>query len=143
MNVEQFFSPQKLAPVAIIAASMILGCGGVSGPQLGTVSGTVTLNGKPLPDATVNFYHENDRPAHGKTDANGRYELQFTNTRMGAIVGENVVRITAATVEGEGVKPKKEILPAMYNTDSELRYDVKAGSNADANFDLKRSTGGG
>ncbi|TWT38586.1 transthyretin-like family protein [Blastopirellula retiformator] len=141
MNVKPIFSSSKWLALAVVTVGMTLGCGGANGPRLGTVSGTVTLNGKPLADATVNFYHENDRPSHGKTDASGRYELEFTNTRKGAIVGENVVRITVATTEGEGVKPKREILQARYNTDSELRFDVESGDNT-ANFDLKHSGGG-
>ncbi|PQO43977.1 carboxypeptidase-like regulatory domain-containing protein [Blastopirellula marina] len=143
MKVKRIFSAFPLMAVAVIAVSMVLGCGSASGPRLGTVSGTVTLNGKPLPDATVSFSNADNRPSVGKTDASGHYELQFTRERMGAIVGENVVRITVATVEGEGVKPKRETIPAMYNTDSELRYEVKAGANDDANFDLKFSGGRG
>ncbi|WP_145090825.1 carboxypeptidase-like regulatory domain-containing protein [Rosistilla carotiformis] len=107
------------------------------------MSGTVTFDGEPLPNALVSFYHEDDRPSHGKTDASGLYELTYMADRPGAIVGKNVVRITVATVEGEGVAPQKELIPAMYNVDSELTVDVQPGSNADVDFDLKKSGGPG
>ncbi|EAQ80874.1 carboxypeptidase-like regulatory domain-containing protein [Blastopirellula marina] len=143
MNVTQISFPQQLMGIVVISVSMVLGCGGGSGPRLATVSGTVTLNGQPLPDALVSFYHGEDRPSHGTTDASGHYELEFTADRKGALIGENVVRITLATVSGEGVKPRKETIPIMYNSDSELTYEVKSGSNENANFDLKKSGGGG
>lgn len=127
----------------IVLACLTLGCGGGGGPRLAHVSGTVTLDGEPLSDALVSFYHEDDRPSHGTTDASGYYELTYMTDRPGAIVGENVVRITVATVEGEGVAPQKELVPAMYNVASELVYDVTAGSNDDVNFDLKKSGGPG
>ncbi|WP_218934608.1 DUF4198 domain-containing protein [Rosistilla ulvae] len=128
----------------IALASVTLGCGGGGvGPRLAPVSGTVTFDGEPLSDALVSFYHEDDRPANGKTDANGYYELAYMADRPGAIVGENVVRITVATVEGEGVAPKKELIPAMYNVASELTFNVESGSNTNVNFDLKKTGGPG
>lgn len=114
----------------IVAAA---GCGGPPAdlPELGTVSGVVTLDGKPLPNARVMFTPDHSRPSGAMTDANGRYELIFNEKLKGAAVGKHTVRISL------GAYDKPEQLPAKYNLKSELTADVKAGPNEDINFDLK------
>ena len=44
-----------------------LGCG-PGGPEIASVEGKVTLDGKPLPNAAVVFIPENGRPAGATTD---------------------------------------------------------------------------
>src|SRR5690606_23808547 len=41
--------------VGLAAMLLLAGCGGADGPELASVSGTVTLNGQPLPHAVVQF----------------------------------------------------------------------------------------
>src|SRR5688572_6481059 len=72
---------------------MVAGCG-ASGPEIANVSGRVTMDGKPLANATVLFVPEDGRPAGARTDADGNYVLNFTEGRQGAIPGMNSVRIT-------------------------------------------------
>lgn len=51
------------------------GCGsGVALPELGTVSGVVTLDGKPLPGVTVKFV-----PANGRTSSGLPMPMESTN----------------------------------------------------------------
>src|SRR5690242_5652638 len=69
------------------------GCG-PSGPDIAHVSGRVTMDGKPLANATVVFIPEDGRPAGARTNAAGDYVLNFTEGRRGAIPGKNTVRIT-------------------------------------------------
>ncbi|MBA2117512.1 carboxypeptidase-like regulatory domain-containing protein [Bremerella alba] len=107
-------------------------------PDLGEVSGTVTLDGNPLSDATVSFQSvELGRMASGKTDAQGHYELILLNDTKGAVVGANKVFITTAQ-PGDDANPgsaKRETLPKKYHEKSELTADVKAEPN-EFNFDL-------
>ncbi|WDI44502.1 carboxypeptidase regulatory-like domain-containing protein [Bremerella sp. P1] len=108
-------------------------------PDLGEVSGNVTLDGSPLADATVSFQSvELGRLASGKTDAQGHYELNLLNDTKGAVVGANKVLITTAQPGDDAVpgSAKPETLPKKYNDKSELTADVKEGSN-EFNFDLQ------
>ena len=61
---------------------------------LGSVSGTVTLNSRPLERATIEFTPASGGPSYGITDRRGRYELEYLPGKPGATLGEHVVRIT-------------------------------------------------
>lgn len=122
----------KLLGVTTAAAALfVCGCGG-SGPKLGRVSGKVTLDGQPLEGAAVEFHSQEGRGSIGVTDAQGSYQLSYTDDRMGAIIGQHTVRITMAAEEldadEDGRLPKSKI-PPRYNHKSELSAEVKAGSN--------------
>jgi hypothetical protein len=92
------------------------------------VTGTVTLDGKALPNARVQFSpvaQDGGRDSVGFTDAEGRYELIYIRDVRGASVGEHVVRITTANAE-EGVE---ERLPERYHAETVLRKTVDRGSD--------------
>lgn len=116
-------------------------------PELGTVTGTITLDGQPLAGVAVVFQPDNGRPSRGMTDAQGKYELTYIRQTKGAKVGPHRVEI-APSEEGEveeveeaeggdgeeqqaSPKPKsgKSAVPARYNVKSELKADVKSGAN--------------
>jgi len=116
------------------------GCG-PGGPEIASVEGTVTMDGKPLPNAAVVFIPENGRPAGATTDSEGHYALNFTAGRQGAIPGTNTVRITterdpSETEDGTPIPASPETVPMKYNAASELEFTVEAGKNNVANFDL-------
>ncbi len=124
---------RRLSSVLLLA---VVGCGS-SGPEIGRVAGVVTLDGRPLPEAFVYFRHEGGgRNSQAVTDADGRYELNYSASEAGAIVGPNTVRITTFVdpnyddagklIKGTGVK---ELVPRKYNRDSELKVEVKPGRN--------------
>jgi hypothetical protein len=128
----------------------VLGCSS-GGPDVVPVSGTVTLNGKPLANATVAF-SPIARPGEviagdgsaGKTDANGDYTLTTSRGVAGAQVGRHRVRITVLTREpGTGDRrrprggwPVKNTIPPRYNGDTELTFEVIAGRPNKADFSL-------
>lgn len=128
--------------VAVASMFSLFGCG-ASGPEIGHVEGTITLDSKPLPDAFVFFRHaDGGRISQATTDANGHYELVFTADESGAIVGSNTVRITTFVDpsyddSGELLPGTNlpELVPAKYNQNTELTVDVQSGSN-EFNFDL-------
>jgi hypothetical protein len=103
-----------------------------SGPELAPVSGRVTLAGKPLENADVVFQPDNAKsPAFGRTDSEGRYELAYKRGVKGGPVGQNTVRIR---VSRELVRNPPQIA-ARFNSQSELRREVKAGQN-EFDFDV-------
>ncbi len=141
----------------VVALSVLLlslpGCGGSGDrPELGQVSGTITLDKKPLSGVAVVFQPDGGRPASGTTDAEGRYELTYIGQTRGTKVGHNRVEI-ASSEEGEEdadepegdvdslqakqpVNSSRPSIPARYNTKSELEADVKPGKNT-FDFDLE------
>lgn len=74
------------------------GCPGGGGAKLNTVkvTGTVTLDGTPLPGATVTFSPKSDgaRAAFGTTDENGRFTLTTLNPGDGALPGSYAVAVS-------------------------------------------------
>ena len=127
----------------VLSYQLLIGCSRDGYAELGLVevTGTVTLDGKPLSGANVNFESDDKRSATGTTDSAGKYSLMYDSQTRGATPGPKIVRITTAEVgEGggvaEGASAAKETLPARYNTQSELKADVSA-SNRTFNFDLK------
>ncbi len=124
-----------------LALLLCLGCGGDKGPEIASVEGTITMDGKPLPNAAVLFLPENGRPGGGRTDENGHYVLNFSGGRQGALLGKSKVRITTLSdpseaEDGTPIPGQKETIPDEYNTQTTLTYEVKDGRNV-ADFDLK------
>jgi len=100
------------------------------------------MDGKPLANATVVFIPENGRPAGASTDADGKYVLNFTEGRQGAIPGKNTIRITtnresSVDANGKPIPGSKETIPNRYNAASELLFTVEPKKRNVANFDLK------
>ena len=70
---------------------------------MGTVTGVVTFNGKPLPNAEISFEPKGKRFSFGTTDEEGRYEMKYIRDEKGVAVGESVVRITVGRSEFSAV----------------------------------------
>lgn len=117
---------------------MIVGCSGGPGdtPPIGTVSGIVLLDGKPVPNASIMFKPlSGGRVSSAVSDDQGNYTLQYRNNMPGAKVDRHRVSVwTGKEAEGfpdmEGyVPPAKETIPAKYRGTSELEVDVLDGDN--------------
>lgn len=80
----------------MLVGSMLVGCGGQSYPPTSPVSGTVTLDGKPVEGATVTFVPNDSklRPAAGVTDSSGKYTLTSFRSGDGAMPGEYKVTVS-------------------------------------------------
>ncbi len=118
---------------------MLAGCGGKDG--LGRVTGKVTLDGKPLANASIEFVPVDGKglTSYGRTDTNGEYYMMATRSAKGAAVGKNSVRITTYEVlDLQTTLP--ELVPTKYNTATELEREVKSGSNS---IDFELSSAGG
>lgn len=129
--------------LALLAVATLAGCGQHRGPdysvlKLARVTGTVTLDGKPLAGAHLAFIEADARPPRqcfAVTDASGRYEV-FRDTNVpGCLPGEMKVEIARASFseEGDGTSAGPEI-PARYNRESELKVTVEP--NGDHTFDF-------
>lgn len=131
--------PRRWLGAALISG-LLAGCGGPSDqPDLGSVSGTVTLDGEPLEDATLIFQPESGRPAYAVTDGDGYYELQYSASTAGAMVGKHLVYISTyregdpAAEDPELRESRPERVPAQYNRDAadnpDMTVEIQSGGN--------------
>ena len=133
---------------ALLSVIALVGCGGGPDlPEMGQVSGTVTLDGQPLDGATIEFVPQSGRPSSAITDAEGKYTLRYSARTNGATLGKHNVSIRSerdpVSAEGDqpGVEGRKELLPARYHEESTLVEEVAAGSNT-IDFALTSDEGG-
>jgi hypothetical protein len=126
-----------LAVLVVVALAVCPGCGPAGDiPDLGQVTGTVTLDGKPLAGARVLFEPQGGGAmSNGMTDSSGKYEMWYTADVKGAALGKHVVRIETPPNPDPETGETPPALPAKYNTESTLTADVKAGDNT-VNFEL-------
>lgn len=122
----------------------LVGCGD-GGPELVAVSGKVTLDGKPVPNAIVTFNPTGAGGSNslGKTDAAGNYRLEFSQEKKGALVGEYAVDIVTKKIskadlpdDGSVVDESAFVaIPAKYRKRGTLTAKVEDRSNT-INFEL-------
>lgn len=135
-----------IAAISILSL-VVSGCGVSDQPQLGLVTGTVMLDNQPVAGVSVTFQPDSGRPATGKTDENGDFQLTYMRDIPGCKVGHCRVEIGYGEGENEGVEMEgddvvqtpdsgKKTIPARYNTETELEADVKPGENQ-FDFDLR------
>ena len=130
----------------LLSCSVLLlcfcGCTGSSG-NIGVVEGVVTLDSAPVVGATVRFYPTSgDRGSSGKTDKDGHYELRYTRTEKGAVIGEHKVTISTEVKadnyeEEDTEEARPETIPKKYldRKKTVLLETVESGDNT-INFDL-------
>ena len=124
------------------------GCGGRK--DMGRVSGTVTYQGKPVPEAVLRFTVKDKSPGLARTDAAGRYTLNTLRKGDGGFAGASVVTITPWVepfIERPddaitGRKPPPEVprpdIPDRYRTltNPPLAAEIIAGKNNVIDFKL-------
>jgi hypothetical protein len=125
---------------AFFVTLILAGCGGRS--DLAKVSGLVTLDGKPLPSATVVFQPDASGPAsYGLTDEQGRYSVMYDVGQSGAVLGMHSVKISTYQEKDPDADPPiaaaPEVLPDRYNKTSELRAEVISSKVNEINFKLE------
>lgn len=131
----------------VLLALLLPLVGGCGSSKTAPVSGRVTLNGKPLANASITFApigsKGNQEPgpsSAGKTDADGRYTLELIGQDgRGAMIGRHKVMIALMSeADPSDDRPDKlKQLPPQFNGKTKLEYDVPAGGTDAANFDLK------
>jgi hypothetical protein len=114
-----------------------------------TVSGRVTLDGKPVANVSVVFQPRGKANSEagvgsiGTTDAHGQYTLttMTASPQPGAVVGLHTVQFAPAPNPGNAaaIDPSPAVLPPelqvlMHQTRT---FEVKADGSNEANFDLK------
>jgi hypothetical protein len=97
--------PVLVAAVGGLLAACLGGCGRRL-PPVAAVSGSVTIDGRPVSGGIVMFHPGRGRSAVGTTDAAGRYTLTTFRPGDGAILGRHTVTIDAREdTEGPALRP--------------------------------------
>ena len=133
----------------LLGFALVLGLGCGSG-KFAPVSGTVTMNGKPLGGALVIFSPiakegsiDAGPGSSGKTNDKGEYTLTSDTGGTGAFVGKHRVSVSLmnpGTGESDDRRRPGQLVnqvPVRYNGKTELTYEVPAGGTEKANFALK------
>lgn len=124
-----------------LCAVLALGCGDNSGPSVGAVTGTITMNGQPVSQVNVTFIPEaKGSPSYGGTDDRGVYRLLYNHKRAGAELGKHNVIIQNREPEtddsGRRILSSATLtIPAKYQQPGTLTAEVRPGSN-EVNFTL-------
>jgi hypothetical protein len=128
---------------------LLAGCGSSDNLPREPVSGTVTLDGKPLERGTISFQPESGLPtAAAVTISAGQYSM----TRAQGLVPGAYRVLISSTPPGGGIAnnpatgrppppgqptpPPKELLQAKYNEKSILTAEVKGGAENRFDFEL-------
>jgi hypothetical protein len=137
------FAARLLSPAALlmIGAVLFVGCH----REVVPVSGRVTLDGKPLPNAVVTFQPLSKKGAQqpavtgsvGRTDADGRFALRVVSPEQpGAMIGPHTVTISTASAESHTKAVSSAPLPKAYR-DGSLHFEVPPNGTSAADFNIK------
>ena len=134
----------------LLGFALVLGLGCGSG-KFAPVSGTVTMNGKPLAGALVIFSPiakggsiDAGPGSSGKTNDKGEYTLTSDMGRTGALVGKHRVSVSLMNPgigESDDRRRPGQLVnqvPVRYNGKTELTYEVPAGGTDKADFALNK-----
>jgi hypothetical protein len=143
-----FFSYLCRLLVVAVAALTLVGCS--SDSDRSHVQGTVRYNGEPVDDGGIAFVPEGEGASQeGASQVratgeirDGRYDL---DSKRGPYPGKYRVEIYWNKKTGRQIAnrsrtafrdERKQVIPAKYNTNTELKVDVKPGRDTH-DFDLK------
>jgi hypothetical protein len=131
-------SPIRL-PSLILIVLLLAGCN--PGPAVGTVSGTVTLDGEPIKQGRISFTPVDGMGQTGGAEiVEGKYKADVPAAKMKVEINGNKVigkRLAYEGTKGPYVDEVVELVPPKYNVNSELTLDVQRGAQ-EKNFELKK-----
>ena len=124
--------------VAVVGFAVASGCGR---RDMGNVAGTLTFEGKPVPEAIVRFMPKGRPAGAGATDDAGRFVLNTLRKGDGAFQGACVVTVVpVAEFEKGSIAPKpRPDIPVKYRDSSTTPFkaDVLAGKHNVFTFDMQ------
>ena len=139
----EHFSRCGMRNILLLLPVLLAGCGG-DGIRRVEVSGSVTLDGKPLDGAAILFVPIKGGPTAGTEIAGGQYRIEQSG---GPSPGPYRVEITAYHGTGEMIpdsdrpeemeERQESIVPTRYNGKSELRVELSADGDNRQDFALE------
>jgi hypothetical protein len=121
----------------LLVALAATGCS-EKGGSTGTVSGTVTYNGQPVPVGTISFLAEDGRSMTGELKSDGTYKVDKVPTGKNKVAVQTPAARGAnapADIMGNTTQVKPVPIPEKYgdNSKSGLSLEVKKGTQT---FDI-------
>jgi hypothetical protein len=151
MNLTKTIVAAKRTAMLASLSLLALGCGGGS-LETAPVTGTVTLDGKPLPHGMVVFSPERGRGATGQIESDGSFTLSTYGNGDGAVVGPHRVAVMCSVDlpnpspnpdnPDDGMwKRTRSLIPTKYTNSatSGLTFDVLADTDNVANLPLSQA----
>ncbi|TWT57200.1 hypothetical protein KOR42_05580 [Thalassoglobus neptunius] len=132
----------------LVGCLFAVGCGGQSDrPEMATVSGKLTLDGKPLPGYIVTFQPSTGRPSVSNmpTNAEGQFELWYTYKDKGAKVDKHKVTLAysptsddeAMAAQSGNVTGNPKAIAEKYGTVAVTPLEFEVSDNTtEANIDI-------
>jgi uncharacterized protein (TIGR03067 family) len=128
------FTAEKGSGNVLVVLKRVKDKGDKKDKKLVPVEGKVTLNGKPLANATVEFVpvDKGGQKATGTTNEEGKYKLKTLGKKGGVRPGKYRVVISAK-------RGGRSIVPARYGPGGKagITFEVPPGGTDKANLDLK------
>ena len=135
-----------LGSLLVLASVLAAGCG--PGYPIVTASGTITLDGEPLTNATIITQpigsKENTTPGPGsiaETDENGFFELAFQHEdRMGAVPGKSRIKIVENGTKRASADDTAEVVRSTVPLDyqeGKAEYEIPAEGTDAMDFALE------
>jgi len=120
----------------LVGILLLLPAGCTRGPyEVVPFSGTVTWQGKPVPDLAIFFEPEVGRPSNGVTDENGRFTMIYTVKRNGVQKGKGKFYFEGNRMIGDGDSGQfAEIFKKYSRDNTPLLLDVQ---KPEKNYELK------
>ena len=110
---------------------LLMGCTDSNPLNRQAVTGEIMLEGAPLTDGSIEFSPVAEGTASGAVIQAGKFAIP---AEKGLPPGDYLVRISAYNEDaepielpGESNKIAEELIPAKYNTESEITFTVEAG----------------
>jgi hypothetical protein len=130
--------------ISVYALVAVIGCS--DGGPAGVVRGTVTLDGQPLQEGTIQLAAvDGQAPTAGAQVIDGKFETRAAPAKYRVKIESNIVLGKDGKKIETGQKLDKyapqsqftisQLVPDKYNTNSELELDVQSGVN-EPRFDL-------
>lgn len=128
--------------VTLVCVSLLLvGCQKTDPLNRQAVSGKITLDDQPLQAGTIEFSPVESGTMSGALIEDGVFSI---SAEKGLSPGAYIVRISAANADdepvdlpGESNKIAPELIPAKYNSESELTFTVQPDSENTFDVDIK------
>jgi hypothetical protein len=98
-------------------------------------SGTVTYQGKPVPNTEIVFSPEVGRPSNGRTDENGRFTMIYTVQYDGVQKGKGKFFFQIPRMIGDNnTSELRKVLEKYGAENTPLLFDIQ---KAEKNFEIK------
>lgn len=132
MNPSRWSGEFVVCLMVIIALASGCSGGGKPGPPRATISGKITLDGKPVGGGEIRFLPAKGSETVSRISADGSYSIDSLTD--GPVIGQNKVFIEwfrdSGKKDGDGNMISEAAIPEKYNANTTLSFEVKPGKNA-------------